>query len=439
MKTVTALLFLLFISVSIAGAANCVVTTADDHVDQNCTGADCSLREAILEPSCTTVTFSLDIAGTPIVLTLGELAINRNLTITGWGADAVIISGNGASRIFYIGTGATVQISGMTLRDGNGVGTPPGRGGAIRSLGTLTLDGVYFTENSVTCTTGCYGGAVVIEGGGIQIVKNSTFAGNVASGQVGVLSPYPGASASLRVYNSTITGNQGYAMFNTGNSVFMVNSTVVDTYYNSGLASLTISNSIVPNICRCSMNGGIASQGNNVAGTVPGSNPVTFAPSDLVGVAPQLGPLQYNGGHMPTMLPLGGSPAIDGGNNHLTADVFLTTDQRGFERFINGGSGSAIVDIGATEFGATAATVQVAGRVLGAVSGNPVRSQTVAITDMLGNTRTTISSSLGWFVFDGLPAGFVYRVSAKGRRGVQHKTIFADQNMSDVDILVPGV
>jgi hypothetical protein len=88
---------------------------------------------------------------------------------------------------------------------------------------------------------------------------------------------------------------------------------------------------------------------------------------------------------------------------------------------------------------AALAPVTVAGRVLGAVSGNPVRSQTVAITDLLGNTRTTLSSSLGWFVFDNMPAGFVYRVSVKGRRGVQLKTVFAGQDLSDADILVPGL
>lgn len=439
-----ALLFVLVLvlSISFASAATCTVTTVDDHVDQNCNGADCTLREAILEPTCSAIDFSLDTAGYPIMLTMGELAISRNLTITGWGSDATIISGSGVSRIFYIGTGAGVTLSRMTLRDGNGVGTTPGRGGAIRSLGTLVLDGMYFTANTITCSTNCYGAAVLLEAGGTQTVKNSTFAGNVAPGSSGVLSPIPGAGGPINVFNTTIADNTGYPMFVTGANVKMVNSTVLSgsTYYNGGLASLDVSNSIVQPICRCSLNGGITSRGNNIVSTASGSNPITYHASDLVNAWAQLGPLQYNGGRILTMMPAAGGPAVDGGNNDLTLASLLTTDARGYSRFADGGSGRNYTDIGAVEFGGTPpAPVQVAGRVLGGVSGNPVRSVMVAITDFQGHSYTTFSSSLGWFVFDNIPRDGIYRISVGARRGTQIKTIYADHDMTDADIFIPGL
>src|SRR5262249_42690276 len=69
---------------------------------------------------------------------------------------------------------------------------------------------------------------------------------------------------------------------------------------------------------------------------------------NLVGVAdPKLGPLGSNGGPTYTHALLPGSPAIDAGDNALGVDnmgQFLTTDQRGAARVVNG-----TVDIGAFE------------------------------------------------------------------------------------------
>jgi hypothetical protein len=67
---------------------------------------------------------------------------------------------------------------------------------------------------------------------------------------------------------------------------------------------------------------------------------------NLVGLDPQLGLLQDNGGPTPTMALLPGSPAIDTGSNPLG----LGADQRGFVTRTVGG----IADMGAYESGATA-------------------------------------------------------------------------------------
>src|SRR6516165_3312670 len=75
-----------------------------------------SLRDAIAtSPDGGTVDFQPGLTGT-IVLTTGELAINKDLTIEGPGADVITVSGNKASRVFNIGK--TVAILRLTIADG---------------------------------------------------------------------------------------------------------------------------------------------------------------------------------------------------------------------------------------------------------------------------------------------------------------------------------
>src|SRR5262249_54625091 len=76
-------------------------------------------------------------AGGPrtVTLTTGQLPLTGPLTIDGPGATLLSISGNLASRIFDIGAGADVNISGLTLTQGKVTNQ---NGGAIRNVaGTL--------------------------------------------------------------------------------------------------------------------------------------------------------------------------------------------------------------------------------------------------------------------------------------------------------------
>ena len=82
----------------------------------NDSGAD-SLRQAIID-AVAGDTIEFGITGT-ITLTSGLLSINKDLTITGPGAGSLTIDGNASSRIFNVGSGATVSISGLTLTNGN--------------------------------------------------------------------------------------------------------------------------------------------------------------------------------------------------------------------------------------------------------------------------------------------------------------------------------
>jgi hypothetical protein len=92
--------------------------------------------------------------------------------------------------------------------------------------------------------------------------------------------------------------------------------------------------------------GTFASLGHNVIGSTSGAT--GFVASDQTGVtAAQLniGPLQNNGGQVPTDALLAGSVAIDHGDNALVP-AGVTTDARGpgFNRIVNG-----TVDVGAFE------------------------------------------------------------------------------------------
>ena len=96
-------------------------TTSKTVAQTNCqSGNDyiCTLRDAILAAgSGDTIVFNTDWSA----ITLGSSlpTISVNLTITGLGASHLTISGNNAYQVFVINSGAIVNISGLTIANGN--------------------------------------------------------------------------------------------------------------------------------------------------------------------------------------------------------------------------------------------------------------------------------------------------------------------------------
>ncbi|HKQ04322.1 MAG TPA: HYR domain-containing protein [Blastocatellia bacterium] len=337
-----------------------LVTNRDDS-------GEGSLRQAIMDananPGPDTIEFDKSAWGT-ITLTSGELLITDDLTITGPGPFTLTISGNHQSRIFEIGSSATVDISGLTISDGGLAGV---NGGGIYNQGTLMLTNVVLSGNSVS------GG---MDGGGIfnlgtLTITNSTLSGNSAGRNGGGV--YNFGSSSLTIINSTLSGNSaaaaGGGVYNEG-FLTIINSTLSGNFtdstvgagggfyngiggtadisfttiannsahagggiYNNG-ATVNVKNSIVannPSGGDCASNGATVASGVNF--TTTGGCGFTQVPSTGPGGL-NLGPLADNGGPTQTHALLPGSVAIDAAPDctPLNSKTPLETDQRGILR-----------------------------------------------------------------------------------------------------------
>lgn len=133
---------------------------------------------------------------------------------------------------------------------------------------------------------------------------------------------------------------------------------------------------------------------------------------------PKIETLQNNGGPTQTHALLFDSPAIDQGN---APGLFI--DQRGFVRPVNdilindAGDGS---DIGAFEFAfaPSSGEVSLSGQVVTTYWKKPssIAGARITVTAPGGETWTTTSSSFGYFVIEGIPAGSSYLVSVSHKR-----------------------
>jgi hypothetical protein len=301
----------------------------------------------------------------------GELYLDRNINIEGPGADLVTVSGPGSNsyphnfRDFMVEEGATVSISGLTITNGYAPqfdsDIPANLGGGIANLGTLTLSNSTVTGNTVnSCPEeNCFDGSPPSGGGGIfngnadgtavLTIINSTVSdnwapdgegGGIANGVSGYgYNDVPGGTVILS--NSTVWGNSagaGGGIYNTdsGGMVMVTNSTISGNGANGGggiynriLNDLVMGNTILA--------GNYSQNGADLYGRF------TSAGYNLIGVDPQLGPLQDNGGPTLTMAVLAGSPALNAGDPSQLG----VADQRGVLR--TGG-----VNIGAYQASATA-------------------------------------------------------------------------------------
>src|SRR5882672_6980482 len=132
-----------------------------------------SLRDAITVASRgDEIQFDAALAGLPIVLTAGELMIDKDLTITGLGRDQTIVDGNLTGRVFNVASPAVVTISMLTVRNGllqpTIVPWPYGKpiieeGGGIYNNGTLVLNNSAI-EQTQADGEDAYGGGIYSNG-----------------------------------------------------------------------------------------------------------------------------------------------------------------------------------------------------------------------------------------------------------------------------------
>jgi CSLREA domain-containing protein len=350
-----------------------VVTTLDDEDDGDLSQGDISLREAILNSSeGDTITFDSNLSGGTINLSLGELLIDKNLTIDGLGANNLTIDATDIfGRVFNIDDGKDetnldVTIDGLTITGGEAAkqrspgDTNPdtfgggisnrenlnlnnshvtgntavaGGGGIFNAAGLLTINNSTISDNySDSPRVGAKGGGIYNETG-VLTVNNSTISNNSAFQSGGILS-----TGATEINNSTISGNKATVLAGGINATGTITSSIVAGNINENNSSNNSND----------LSGDLSSGGNNLIGDRGDVESFTDGVNgDVVGttdnpIDPQLGELQDNGGLTLSQELLAGSPAIDTGSNPNN----LATDQRGegFNRTVGNGT-----DIGAFE------------------------------------------------------------------------------------------
>ncbi|CAN5792270.1 hypothetical protein BH20ACI4_BH20ACI4_28790 [soil metagenome] len=462
------LVFAVFMTSTVFSATFTVTKTSDSN-DGTC-DADCSLREAVTAANNAAgddiINFDATVFGTTqtVNVTLGEIIIGASgtLTINGTGANMLTIDGNLTNRIFRTGAGVVATINDATITRGNGVGAlATGSAGAIyNDLGTLTLNNLIITGNSVTNNAGGIrnsgtGSVLTINncivsnntagsssGGGMQnfststvFINNSTFMGNTSGGSTGGGGGQFNGTA--RITNSTFANNNspgggGGGLQSNGSSMIITNSTFSgNTSTNNGggihrgttNVNFFIRNSIVagnngtaasPDVTNST--GGLDSQGNNIIGNVGTST--GWEMSDLLNTNPMLGMLADNGGFGMTFLPMSGSPAIDAGQNCVldlscasnNPPQAVTTDQRGVAR-----PQGAAVDIGAVEVASMQTNATVSGKVL-SPEGYAVSGVLVTISNGKGIIQSVVTNNFGNFVFTDIPTGQMYSLDVLSKQ-----------------------
>jgi uncharacterized repeat protein (TIGR01451 family) len=328
--------------------SNPIVTSNADH------GAG-SLRQAILD-ACqgSTISFDMNQVVSPITLTTDELLVDKNLTITGPGANLLTVQRSTAGatpafRIFENQTGTTTSISGLTISNGN----LSLDGGGINNAGTLTLSQVTVSGNTSTGS----GGGILTNGN--LTVTNSTISGNTCGNGSGIMA----SAGTLTLTNSTLSGNSSDGLSNLSATCNITNSTFSGNSIraiSNNIGTVNIGNTILANTPggNSDIFGAFSSQGNNLIGNASGGTGFTNGVNgDIAGfsggvINPRLAALANNGGPTQTLALLAGSPALDAGSNTLATNAGLTTDQRGiFARVVDGPDVNTTdtVDIGAFE------------------------------------------------------------------------------------------
>jgi CSLREA domain-containing protein len=254
-----------------------LLATVNTLIDVNANDGLTTLREAIVA-AAPGETIDFSVTGTINLSSLGQLTINKSLTITGPGASLLAInafdptpaSNNGdGSRVFNIDDGnitadKTVALSGLTLTGGDIVNG----GGAIFNRENLTVSASTISGNSagtsgggivnykgtLTVTTSTISGNLAsFSGGGIDndngtlTVTTSTISGNSATGNGGGIVNYNG---TLTVTTSTISGNSA----NGGGGIF---------HYGGGL---TVTDSTISGNAAAARGGGISSNSSLFSG-----------------------------------------------------------------------------------------------------------------------------------------------------------------------------
>ena len=191
-----------------------------------------SLRQALVDANDgDRINFDSSLNGQRILLTSGQLNVDKDVTISGPGAKNLAVDGNAQSSVFYVNPGKTVTIDGLTVANGH---TFFGGGGIYNDAAALTVTNCVLSGNS----TDFYGGGIdndAYNGGATLTVTNCMLIRNSAYSGGGIRNEGANGGATLTVTNCTISGNSGD--YDGGDGIA--------NYAYEGDATLTITNSTI--------------------------------------------------------------------------------------------------------------------------------------------------------------------------------------------------
>ena len=322
----------------------------------------------------------------------GGLLTLENCTVSGSRAP-----GSGGGLFLDSNTTTVVRSSTVSGNDATG-----GEGGGIFASVGASLA----VENStIAGNRAGLGGGIGIENGTL-VIRNSTVSGNSAVGEGGgVFSLNADLSPSTTVENTTISGNaagsDGGGIFLSKGTTRVRNTTVAFNRADNdntgggngggiaadGVTAVRLQSTLVGDNAAGTTGTGPDISGtlvatNSLIGNTAGTLFVEAFDSDILGMDPLLGPLQFNGGPTKTHALLAGSPAI----NHGANPGGLSTDQRGsgFRRAAGAG-----VDIGAFEVQSplppTTQALQAAAQIIRMLQPSGVRLAAAAFADLNGD------------------------------------------------------
>jgi Ca2+-binding RTX toxin-like protein len=305
----------------------------------NDTDGDLPTEVSIQDSSFTNNTSSSNGGGLGISDASADVEIVRT-TISGNTA----AGGDGGGAYVYRNEGVRVTDSTFAGNDADS----DGGGIALYSNDAVSIQRSTFSANSAPDNRG--GGVVAFGTYGPLVFENTTLSGNDAE-EGGGAYLYTDLDEGQTIRNSTIVGNSATL---TGGGVFSYGSDNPggddDTVFVS--SSIIAGNSAPdgPDLWLDATTPSPFAIGFSLIGTTSGAD-VDQSPagSNLIGVDPQLGPLQDNGGPTQTRVPAVGSPAIDAGVANG-----LSTDQRGAPRTFDAANvanraGSDGTDMGSVE------------------------------------------------------------------------------------------
>ena len=273
--------------------------------------------------------------GADITLSTALPQITTAITLEGAGH---YVDGANTYRIFSVASTGNFTVNQITVTDG----MVSGNGGAIANDGNLTIQYSIISSSEAGGVNGVGGG---ITNSGTLLVSNSTVSDNQGVQSGGGIHNI----GTLTVINSTISGNRlkstgfaGHAIYN-DSSATIINSTIADNegqvgdaVYNNTAGNLVLQNAILANNTSndCVSYGGTVTAAYTLIEDTgqPACDLSDGVNGNIIGQAPNLGPLQDNGGSTLTYALLPGSPAINTGSSALAVDgsgAALAYDQRG--------------------------------------------------------------------------------------------------------------